>query len=405
VIGVQSNCGNFDMVDLSGVLGDRLENTLAKARKLVETGDLAKAAVAYAQAAKLMRQYADSAASAEVKKKRLADAEKLAGYAEQLRQGKVPGAEGGVREVGPDQEAAAEENSYLENARGLIRQAKVSWDDIAGLEDIKRFVKESYALSLAKRPEGVGLPRAANLLLYGPPGTGKTLIAAAISKGLEATFFSCKVSDMLSKYFGESSKLIDAIFDLAERMSPSVIFLDDFESIVADRDSDSSGAERRVLTELLTCMDGFESKSSDKLVLVVAATNKPWLIDEAILSRFGKLAYVALPDVVARKRIFELHLAKKGYRVAGSLDDFAARTDGYSGREIEQVCKELIRMMISRANPDLADVAEQGKQALQNYALKTDTIALESLDDIVSRMRPMTGKDDLRRYKTWIEQQ
>ena len=390
------------MVDLSGVWGDRLENTLAKARKLVQEGDLAKAAVAYAQAAKLMRQYAGNAASTEVNKKRLADAERLQAYAEQLRQGKMPGAEGSIQEASRDQEATADENSYLENARGLIRQAKVSWDDIAGLEDIKRFVKESYALSLAKRPEGVGLPRVANLLLYGPPGTGKTLIAAAISRGLEATFFSCKVSDMLSKYFGESSKLIDAIFDLAEQMSPSVIFLDDFESIVADRDGDSSGAERRVLTELLTCMDGFESKSSDKLVLVVAATNKPWLIDEAILSRFGKLAYIGLPQAEARRRIFELLLTKKGYKVSGSLDDFARRTEGYSGREIEQICKELIRMMISKANPDLAAVAEKGKQALQSYTLKTDAIVSQDLEGVVSRMRPMTGPDDLQRYQKWI---
>jgi SpoVK/Ycf46/Vps4 family AAA+-type ATPase len=392
------------MVDLSGVLGDRLENVLAKARKLAEQGDLPKAAVACAQAAKLMRQYAESAASAEVKKKRLADAERLQAYAEQLWQGKVPAGGSGAAQVGPDKEMTADENAYVENARGLIRQAKVSWDDIAGLEDIKRFVKESYALSLAKRPEGVGLPRVANLLLYGPPGTGKTLIAAAISKGLEATFFACKVSDMLRKYFGESSKLIDAIFDLAEQMSPSVIFLYDFESIVADRDGDSSGAERRVLTELLTCIDGFESKSSDKLVLVVAATNKPWLIDEAILSRFGKLAYIGLPEAPARKRIFELHLTKKGYRVSGSLDDFAQRTDGYSGREIEQICKELIRIMISKVNPDLVDVADKGKQAVQNYTLKTGTIALQDLEGILPRMRPMTGKDDLRRYETWIGQ-
>jgi katanin p60 ATPase-containing subunit A1 len=401
--GLSNNCGNLGMVDLSGVLGDRLENSLAKARKLAEAGDLLKAAAAYAQAAKLMRQYADSAASAEVKKKRLADAERLQAYAEQLRQGKVPAA-GGTAEVGHEKETDPDANSYVENARGLIRQAKVSWDDIAGLEDIKRFVKESYALSLAKRPEGVGLPRAANLLLYGPPGTGKTLIAAAISRGLEATFFSCKVSDMLSKYFGESTKLIDAIFDLAERMSPSVIFLDDFESVVPDRDSDSSGAERRVLTELLTCMDGFESKSSDKLVLVVAATNKPWLIDEAILSRFGKLAYIGLPQAEARRRIFDLHLTKKGYRVGGTLDEFAARTDGFSGREIEQICKELIRLMISKANPDLAAVAEKGKEALQNYTLKTDAIGPQDLDGIVARMKPITGRDDLRRYETWMEQ-
>ena len=395
------------MVDLSGIVGSRLETVLAKARKAVEAGELAKAAVAYAQAAKLMKQYAGSTASAEIKKKRLADAERLADYAEQLRKGKLPGTPADVpAPAGTDErDVQTEDDGYLENARGLIKQAKVSWDDIAGLDDIKGFVKESYALAMARRPEGMGLPRAANLLLYGPPGTGKTLIAAAISKGLEATFFSCKVSDMLSKYFGESTKLIDAVFDLAERMSPSVIFLDDFESVVPSRDSDSSGAERRVLTELLTCMDGFESKSSDKLVLVVAATNKPWLIDQAILSRFGKLAYVALPNDAARKRIFELLLLEKGYKLAGSPAEFAQRTGGYSGRELEQICKELVRLMISRANPNLTDVAEQGRKALQNYTLKSEPIGVVDLESTLAHMRPMTSQDDLARYNTWAGRQ
>ena len=356
------------MVDLSGVLGGRLEGVLNKARSLVGQGNLPKAAVVYAQAAKLMKQYAGSATSSEIRKKRSADAKRLQNYAEQLRQGKIPAMQNDCPyAVGAgNKETAADENNYLENARGLITQAKINWDDIAGLDDVKKFVKESYALSLAKGPKGVALPKAAHLLLYGPPGTGKTLIAAAISKGLDAAFFSCKVSDMLSKFFGESSKLIDAIFDLAAQMSPSVIFLDDFESIVSHRDGDSNGAERRVLTELLTCMDGFENKSSDKLVIVIAASNKPWLIDEAILSRFGKLAYIGLPDLKARERIFELLLTKKGYKVDTTLTEFAAKTDGYSGREIEQICRELIRNMISKANPDLADVAEKGRKALEN---------------------------------------
>jgi len=389
------------MIDLSGVLGDRLEATLAKARKLVEQGKLPQAGAAYAQAAKLTKQYAQSATSSEIKKKRLADAQKLQGYAEQLRQGKLPSMKSDSPASSGDREVTTEEDDYVENARSLITQAKISWDEIAGLDDVKKFVKESYALSLAKRPVGVGLPKAANLLLYGPPGTGKTLIAAAISKGLEATFFSCKISDMLSKYFGESSKLIDAIFDLGTQMSPSVIFLDDFESIVPSRDSDSSGAERRVLTELLTCMDGFEHKGENKLVLVIAATNKPWLIDDAILSRFGKLAYVGLPSKEAREKIFELLLVQKGYKVAVGLEEFAGKTDGYSGRELEQISKELIRNMISKANPDLANVAEKGKKALESYTLKMGKITTEDLDSILSQMAPMTNREDLARYEQW----
>lgn len=389
------------MVDMSGIISDRLENTLAQARKLVEQGDLERAGAAYAQAAKLMQQYADSAASPRIKDKRLAEAAKLAGYAQQLKQGHRPGAAADQAAPDCDTDTAQEEDSYVANAKGLITQARVSWDEIAGLQDIKRFVKEAYALSLARLPEGVGLPRVANLLLYGPPGTGKTLIAAAVSKGLEATFFSCKVSDMLSKYFGESTKLVNAVFEVAEQMAPSVIFLDDFESLVPSRDGDSSGPERRVLTELLTCMDGFASKSSNKLVLVVAATNKPWLIDSAILSRFGKLAHISLPDLEARQRIFEILLTEKGYEISDNLGRFAARTDGYSGREIEQICKELIRLMISRANPGLAGLADQGKEAVANYTLKTTAITVSDLDQVLSRIGPVTKAEELGLYERW----
>ena len=386
-------------VDMSGVLGERLEKALAEARRLEAADEKAKAARVYARAAKLMAEYAETATSNTVKQKRRADAEKLRAYGEQLKQGRVPVAE--ADEASGQGTGSSVESSYIENARGLIRQADVSWDEIAGLEDVQRFVKESYGLALAKRPAGVKLPRAANLLLYGPPGTGKTLIAAAVSKGLEATFFSCKVSDMLSKYFGESSKLIDAVFELAGQMSPSVVFLDDFESLVGDRDADGSGAERRVLTELLACMDGFESKAGDKLVLVVAATNKPWLIDSAILSRFGKLAYVGLPDEAARETIFRLQLVDKGYRLAGSLAEFARLTEGYSGRELEQVCKELIRSMISDANPDLADTAEKGRDAVREYELKVAEIGFDGLEKAMANIRPVTTRDDLARYERW----
>jgi katanin p60 ATPase-containing subunit A1 len=388
-------------IDLSGVLVDLLESTISSAKRLVELQNWAQAASSYARAAKLMKQYAQSATSSEVKKKRLADAEKLQAYADQLRKGKKPCLQNDVTATADNQTVTIEKGSYLENARGLIRQAKVSWNDIAGLDDVKKFVKESYALSFAKRPAEVGVSKAANLLLYGPPGTGKTLIAAAVSKGLEATFFSCKISDMLSKYFGESSKLVNTVFELAEQMSPSVVFLDDFESLAANRDTDSSGAERRVLAEFLTCMDGFESKSSNKLVLVIAATNKPWLIDQAVLSRFGKLAYVGLPDKKAREKIFELLLTKKGYKIAGNPGQFAEKTAGYSGREIEQICKELIRNMVSKANPDLLEMVDKGRTALENYTLKITEITPDDLNDVLEQTMPMTNKKDLTRYEQW----
>ncbi len=375
---------------------------LVEARALEAAGQGEAAAVRYARAGELMARYARSAVSESVRARRLADAEKLKKLAEQLRAGgsaEDTEADGADRDV----EAAVgpEEAGYFENARQLIRKAKVGWEDIAGLDEIKQFIKETFALALAKRPEGVGLPRHANLLLYGPPGTGKTLVAAAISKGLEATFFSCKVSDLLSKYFGESGKLINAVFELAARMHPSVIFLDDFESLVPDRDGRADGAERRVLAELLTSMDGFESKSDGRLVLVIAATNKPWLIDSAVLSRFGKLSYVNLPDGAARETILELLLTRRGYQVEGDLAEWAARTEGYSGRELEQIGKELIRRMISRANPDLARVAESGRVALESYELKVEAIRVADLEAALERIRPGTGGEDLERFERW----
>lgn len=395
-------------IDMSGVYGEGSQKAIKRARELLEKGNLSEAALAYAQAAKLMKKYADEAASSEIRKKRLADAEKLFKYAQQLRKGENPAdvSQQSISEnrAGSLQDTADNEQAqYIQNAQSLISKAKVGWDDIAGLEDVRRFVKESYGLAMAKRPAGIGLPRAANLMLYGPPGTGKTLIAAAVSKGLEATFFNCKVSDMLSKYFGESTKLIDAVFDLAQQQSPSVIFLDDFESLVPSRDGQAGGAERRVLTELLACMDGFESKNSEKLVLVVAATNKPWLIDSAILSRFGKMAYIPLPDANARSRIFELLLVKKGYTLDAGPDKFAQLTEGYSGREIEQICRELIRNMIGRANPGLADLADKGKKALRDYTLKVEPLKVADLHDIVKTIRPVTGKAQLEEFEKWTQ--
>jgi SpoVK/Ycf46/Vps4 family AAA+-type ATPase len=113
---------------------------------------------------------------------------------------------------------------------------------------------------------------------------------------------------------------------------------------------------------------------------------------------------VSLPDDTARERIFELLLQKKGYKLADSPAQFAQRTAGYSGRELEQISKELVRMMISRANPDLSAVADKGKQALQDYTLKTEPIGIADLDSALSRLRPMTSQNDLARYTTWAGQ-
>jgi katanin p60 ATPase-containing subunit A1 len=184
----------------------------------------------------------------------------------------------------------------------LIHKSDVQWGDIGGLEDTKDSIKSAYALALAQKPAGVQVSSWRNLLMYGPPGTGKTLLAAATAGNLEATFFNVKVSSLLSKYFGESTKLISALFSVARRLSPAVIFLDEFESLTPVRGSGESGAERRIVSTLLAELDGLQAKDDTGFVLTICATNLPWLLDLAILSRFQRRIYVPLPDPDARRR-------------------------------------------------------------------------------------------------------
>jgi katanin p60 ATPase-containing subunit A1 len=285
----------------------------------------------------------------------------------------------------------------------LIHRSTVTWADIGGLEETKREIQAAYALALARRPAGVRLGPARNILLYGPPGTGKTLLAAAASNELDATFFNVKVSDMLSKWFGESSKLVSALYRVAEQRAPAVVFLDEFDALTSPRGSSESGAERRILSTLLSELDGLGKKGETApYVLTIGATNVPWLIDSAILSRFGaKLIQVPLPDAQARAAILSLQLDQAGHRSQVPLPELVARTEGYSGREIAAVCQEAIARMVARANPALLEVADKGRQALAGYQLKVATLTAEDVDDALARVRPGTTPAHLERLAAW----
>src|SRR5439155_13430442 len=212
----------------------------------------------------------------------------------------------------------------------------VTWDQIGGLEETKREIKYALALSIAKAPEGVQIPTWRNVLFYGPPGTGKTLLAAATSNAIRlnakdetrAVFFNVKVSSVMSKYFGESTKIVSELYGQARDTSPAVVFLDEFEALAISRDNDNSGPERRILSTILSELDGLSEKGRrDIYVLTIAATNRPWDLDPAVLSRFEKKILIPLPDEATRRAILEIHLAKKGFKTAVPLADLAALTD------------------------------------------------------------------------------
>jgi len=379
-----------------------------RARKRAEEAErrsaLAEAAAAYRQSAEWMRQYAqDCTHDAAVRQQRKKRAEALEEAARRLEAAAVSSAQPSSRPpMQPD--VPTGEDDYEAEVLSLIQRTNVRWEDIGGLEDTKAAIKSAYGLALARKPKGVVISSWRNVMLFGPPGTGKTILAAATAGNLDATFFNVKVSSLLSKYFGESTKLISALYTVARRLSPAVIFLDEFEALTPPRGSGESGAERRIVSTFLAELDGLESKEDEQFVLTMGATNLPWLLDSAILSRFQKRIYVPLPDEAARRAILEIHLTRRGHKSLVPLDELVRRTPGFSGREIEQLCQTAITHMTQRANPELLAVVDKGQEAIREYAIRVEPLTREDFEVAFDQIRPITTSAVLRRYEEWIRQ-
>ena len=403
-------------IDISAGLTAKLDDAVQKAKKYYEAGDLQKAAEEYRRCARIMKELVKSAVGVETQKARLEKARQYLELARQIEQG-APVA------ITPDEKKAhaqrtrarsaravqsdeteTQENELAEQVAELIVKSPVTWADIAGLDETKREIQAAYALAMATKPAGVKIKSNRNLLFYGPPGTGKTLLAAATSNGLDAAFFNVKVSSVLSKYFGESSKLVSALFEEAHRRAPSVVFFDEVEALVPPRSGNIDGPEKRILSTFLAELDGLATKGERGFLLTIGATNTPWLLDEAILSRFGKLIYVPLPDPQTRRRIFELQLDESGYECAVTRDELVKRSAGYSGRDIERLCAEAIQLMLTDANRAIVDAAGRGAEALRGQRLIVRPIGPKEFDAAFKKIRPKTNATSLRRYDEWARE-
>ncbi|KAJ2722527.1 Vacuolar protein sorting-associated protein 4 [Coemansia sp. Benny D115] len=230
----------------------------------------------------------------------------------------------------------------------LSEKPNVHWEDVAGLEGAKESLKEAVILPI-KFPQlftGKRTPWR-GILLYGPPGTGKSYLAKAVATEANSTFYAVSSSDLVSKWMGESERLVKNLFAMARENRPSIIFIDEVDSLCGSRGEGESEASRRIKTEFLVQMNGVGN--DDTGVLVLGATNIPWALDAAIRRRFEKRIFIPLPDSAARARMFQLHigntpctLTQRDYRM------LADRTDGYSGSDIAVIVRDALMQPIRK---------------------------------------------------------
>ncbi len=241
----------------------------------------------------------------------------------------------------------------------MVQMPQVGWDDIGGVDDSIEKLKEGIELPMKNQEafRRLGIRPAKGFLLYGPPGTGKTLLAKAVAKEAEANFISMKSSDLLSKWYGESEQQIAKMFQRARAVAPCVVFIDEIDSLVPARGS--SGMEPqvtgRVVNTVLAEMDGLEELQS---VVVIGATNRPTLVDPALLrpGRFDELVYVGTPDKKGREQILGIHTSAMPLADDVSLADVAAKTDRFTGADLEDVVRRAGLNALHREGAEVSEV-------------------------------------------------
>ncbi|MXP28291.1 CDC48 family AAA ATPase [Porphyrobacter algicida] len=252
----------------------------------------------------------------------------------------------------------------------MVQVPNVGWDDIGGVGEAIDKLKEGIELPL-KHPDAfhrLGIRPAQGFLLYGPPGTGKTLLAKAVAKEAEANFISMKSSDLLSKWYGESEQQIARMFQRARAVAPCVLFIDEIDSLVPARGSGQGEPQvtGRVVNTILAEMDGLEELQS---VVVVGATNRPTLVDPALLrpGRFDELVYVGTPDKPGRERILGIHTKDMPLASDVSLADIAAKTERFTGADLEDVVRRAGLNALHRAGGDVQQVTDADfREALED---------------------------------------
>jgi transitional endoplasmic reticulum ATPase len=282
----------------------------------------------------------------------------------------------------------------------LVEIPDVTWDQVGGLQDVKEELREAVEWPL-KYPDLFAQLNATppkGLLLYGPPGTGKTLLAKAVAHESESNFISVKGPELLNKFVGESEKAVREVFRKARQASPCIIFFDEIDSVAPTRGSGGgdSHVTERVISQFLTEMDGLEELRN---VVIIAATNRPDIIDSALLrpGRFDRLLFVPPPDLEARKQIFKIHTRKTPLADDVNLDDLARKTDGYTGADIASLANTGVMLALREHISKAKDPEDAKKRA------KGLKVAKRHFEEALQKIKPMRT-EELKMYERFSEQ-
>ncbi|KAK9477884.1 P-loop containing nucleoside triphosphate hydrolase protein [Lipomyces japonicus] len=338
--------------------------------------------------------------------------------------GKETGKSGGKakKKAGDSDDDDDGDNKKLRTALSgaiLSEKPNVRWEDIAGLELAKEALKEAVILPIKFPHLFTGNRRpVSGILLYGPPGTGKSYLAKAVATEANSTFFSVSSSDLVSKWMGESERLVKQLFNMARENKPAVIFIDEVDALCGPRGEGESEASRRIKTELLVQMNGVGNDASG--VLVLGATNIPWQLDSAIRRRFERRIYIALPEVEARTTMFKLNVGNTPCELTqADYRALAEMTDGYSGHDIAVAVRDALMQPVRKiqmathfkwvhapdgtekltpCSPGNAGANEMAWMDIAGDQLQEPPLVFKDFVKAVKSSRPTVNAEDVRKH-------
>ena len=368
----------------NGSVVEAYKSFYQQGKEYFAAGDIESARGAFLKAAELANKISIEATSYDVRTEYHKVAEKILNFVRENCVKKRP-----VKNVSNKKENNSDEDVKQFTAVETSKEDRVTFNDVAGLNDVKEQIIFNVIEPL-KNPElakKYNIKAGGKVILYGPPGTGKTFIARAIAGEVDAKFYSVNCQDLISKYMGESSKQLDALFEEAQKNERAIIFFDEMDAVASKREDATGGVDAemaRFVATFLTKVDGFKKSKTCKMLLLIGATNRPWALDPAMCrgGRFDTHIYVGLPDYDAR--LFMIKNAMKNVPIASDVDftKLAKNTEGFNGGDIVSMCSKIR--------------AEAYKKSVKSG--KEQLITESDCEKIIKNNKPKTSKEDLAKF-------